>query len=327
MKNITGYHIYYQSKEFEKYREIDLMVQLTSALFWKKKFGPIKLYCNERFLNTLKIWNLDKCYDEINVELLENIPYKNYLSKYWSFCKIYTIKHISQIDEKFVVLDTDLFIKKDLGLDLNKDLILYHKEVFKEDQLHKTYLLPSTFLSEDELKGYDWDILPTNAAFLYINNQEMVNKWYDWVIQVIENNKDKIEYPDSADTVFIEQRLLPTLVEKMGLDVGFVFDSTYKTWVDGVDDLSDWEPKLDSTEELQFRMDNSRHIWGLKNSYRFVDIRQLILYSSISSLREEFQMSIIESKYSKLFDICYEIFNDESNSIDPPVNWLIEKIG
>lgn len=316
MKTITGYHVFYQSKEFEKYHEIDLMVQLASALFWKEKYGPIKLYCNKKFLNTLKIWNLDQCYDEINTSVLEDIPYKDYLSKYWSFCKIHAIKHISQIEDKFVVLDTDLFIKKDLHLDFNKDLIVYHQEIFKEDQQHKTYLPPSTFLSEDEIKGYNWDILPTNAAFLYLNNKEFIDKWYNWVINVIENNKNTPKYPDSADTVFIEQRLLPTLAEKMGLSVEFVFDSKYKTWVDGVDDLSDWEPKLDSTEKLKFRMDNARHVWGLKNNYRFLDIRQLILFSSISSMREEFDMFLIETKFNKLFDICYEIYNDPSDSVE-----------
>ena len=48
MKNLTGYHVYYQSKEFGKYYEIDLLIQLASILFWKKNYGPIKLYCNQK---------------------------------------------------------------------------------------------------------------------------------------------------------------------------------------------------------------------------------------------------------------------------------------
>ena len=313
-KQITGYHVFYQNERFGKYHEIDLLVQLTSALFWKKTYGPIKLYCNERFLETLKSYNLDKCYDEINTELLENIPYKSYLSKYWSFCKLHAIKHISQSEDSFVILDTDLFVKKDLKLDFTKDLIVYHQEVFKEDQEQKTYMPPKTFLSPNQIKGYNWDILPANAAFLYLNNKKLIDSWYSWAVEVIENNKDKEKLPYSADTVFIEQRLLPTLADKMGINIDFVFNSVYKTWVDGVDDLSEWEPKLNSTKELQFRMDNSRHVWGLKNNYRFKDIRQLIIYSAVSSLREGFDMHLIENLHSKLFNECYAIHEDPSDS-------------
>ena len=145
MENLTAYHVYYQSKDFGKYYEIDLMIQLASVLFWKKNYGPIKLYCNQRFLDTLKQYNLDQCYDEINVDLLENIPYKSYLPKYWSFCKIYALNHISKIEDRFVILDTDLFILQDLGLDFNTDLLLYHPEIFKENQEQKTYMPPENF--------------------------------------------------------------------------------------------------------------------------------------------------------------------------------------
>lgn len=310
MKNITAYHVYYQSKDFGKYYEIDLLIQLASILFWKKNYGPIKLYCNQKFLETLQKYNLDQHYDEINTTLLENIPYKPYLPKYWSFCKLHAIKHISNIDEEFVILDTDLFIMKDLGIDFNYDLILYHPEIFKENQEQKTYMPPETFLPQEEINQYNWDVLPTNAAFLYINNKEFVNRWYEWVLRVIESNKDKPKLDYSADTVFIEQRLLPTLANKMGLKLDFVFNSMYKTWIDGSDDLSEWEPKLDSTEELRFKMDNSKHIWGLKNNYHRKEIRDLVLWVVISNLKENFNMEIIEDLYDKLFKDCYNIWND-----------------
>ena len=148
---------------------------------------------------------------------------------------------------------------------------------------------------------------------MYLNNKELIDAWYKWVIDIIENNKDKPKLDYSADTVFIEQRILPTLANKMGLDVNFVFNSMYKTWVDGVDDLSEWEPKLDSTEELRFKMDNSKHIWGLKNNYKTKDIRDLVLWATISSLRDYFDMSLIEPQYSKLFDTCYNIWKSNED--------------
>jgi hypothetical protein len=110
MENLTAYHVYYQNKDFGKYFEIDLLVQLASALLWKKAYGSIKLYCNKKFLDTLKEYHLDQVYDEINTTLMESIPYREYLPKYWSFCKIYLAKYLNQRESRFVILDTDLWI-------------------------------------------------------------------------------------------------------------------------------------------------------------------------------------------------------------------------
>jgi len=316
MKNLTAYHIFYQNKDFGKYHEIDILAQLASILFWKKNFGPVKLFCNKKFLKTLKHYGIDQYYDDINTVLMESIPYKEYLPKYWSFCKIYAIKYISQFEQPFVALDTDLWIKQELGLDYKKDLILYHQETFKYDQLQRTYVSPSTFLSQEELEGYNWDVLPTNAAYIYINNKKLVDKWYKWVLDIIEKNKDKPKLEWSADTVFIEQRILPVLADSMGLKTEFIFPSVYKTWVDGVDDLSEWEPKLDSTKKGKFRMENAKHVWGLKNNYKYKDIRNLILYSVMSSLNDGFDVQQLENKHSKLFNACYNIWKDDENFED-----------
>lgn len=316
MENLTAYHVYYQNDDFGKFYEIDLLVQLASALFWKEKYGPIKLYCNKKFLNTLKEYNLDQCYDEINTTLMESIPYKEYLPKYWSFCKIYLAKYISQFEDRFVILDTDLWIREDIGLDFTNDLINYHKEIFYPEQKPLSYLPPETFLPQYQISPYNWDILPANGAFIYLNNKDLINKWYKWVIDIIEYNKNNPKYPNSADTVFIEQRILPVLAEKLGLRTGVVFNSLYKTWISDSHTLEEWEPKLDSTEELSYLMDNCKHIWGIKTNYRFKDYRDLVLYVVMEHLSEEFDMKIIESKYKKLFKTCYNIWNNTEHSDD-----------
>jgi hypothetical protein len=46
-------------------------------LFWKKHFGPIRLYCNSKFLESISLYKLDLLYDEINVDILDNIIFEN----------------------------------------------------------------------------------------------------------------------------------------------------------------------------------------------------------------------------------------------------------
>ena len=316
MENLTAYHVYYQNKDFGEYFEIDLLVQLASALFWKKNYGPIKLYCNKKFLETLKQYDLDKVYDEVNTTLMESIPYKEYLPKYWSFCKIYLAKYLTQREERFVILDTDLWIREDIGLDFTLDLINYHEEIYKEKQTPLTYVSPKNFVSKSKFKEYNWDILPANGAFIYLNNKSLINKWYIEVIDVIESNKNKPKLEYNADTVFIEQRLLPVIADNMGLKRDVVFPSKYKTWITDVGDLSEWEPVLDSTERGAYLMDHCKHIWGIKNSYRYKEYRDIVLTAVNEHLEGGFNIEELEDQYPDLFNTCYNIWDSNGNIED-----------
>lgn len=316
MENLTAYHVYYQNKDFGEYFEIDLLVQLASALFWKKNYGPIKLYCNKKFLETLKQYDLDKVYDEVNTTLMESIPYKEYLPKYWSFCKIYLAKYLNQREDRFVILDTDLWIREDIGLDFTLDLINYHEEIYKEKQTPLTYVSPKNFVSKSKFKEYNWNILPANGAFIYLNNKPLINKWYTEVIDIIESNKSKPKLEYNADTVFIEQRLLPVIADSMGLKRDMVFPSKYKTWVTDVGDLSEWEPILNSTERGAYLMDHCKHIWGVKNSYRYKEYRDLVLNIVIEHLEGSFNIEQLEDQYPDLFNTCYNIWDSNGNIED-----------
>lgn len=98
---MTGYHVFYQSTNTDKWEPINHLVLLASIIFWKKNFGKIKLICNKPYLESIAKYGLDKLYDDINVSLFDNIPYFEYLSKYWSFCKIFAANYISDSEESF----------------------------------------------------------------------------------------------------------------------------------------------------------------------------------------------------------------------------------
>ena len=70
------------------------------------------------------------------------------------------------------------------------------------------YLSPNIFLKSREVTLFDWTITPINCGFIYLNSEDLVNQWYDWSLHIINLNKDLKKQEMSADTIFIEQRLL-----------------------------------------------------------------------------------------------------------------------
>jgi hypothetical protein len=296
---MTGYHIYYQTKEGQ--HDIDSLVQLASILNWKKHYGPIKLYCNKRYLETISKYGLDKEYDFIDTDFLETVPYKDYMSKYWSFCKIYLAKHLAEFETEFCILDTDLWIQKPNMLDMDKDLIFYHREAYDIKFPNNPYPLASNWIDNEE---FDWSTSPCNCAILCFksNFKELINTWYSVASEVIERTKDiEFEFENkNANTIFIEQRLLPTIAVKLNVKYGLILDTIYLTFKQGLNtDGDEWAPKLGHSPENSYAVLNIKHIWGLKAYYDFEFIRDIILSEVFLTLE---QFPEIEIKYKELID-------------------------
>jgi hypothetical protein len=178
MVGMNGYHVFYQSKDNDdKFEEINYLIQIASILFWKKNEGKMILYCNSKYLDFIKKWGIDTLYDEINTECLDNILYKEYLNKYWSFCKIEAAFDISKKDSDFVIIDTDLWIHEPVTIDSSLQFIGYHPEQ-KLDHPENPYIDPNNFMNKEDLQNFDWSIIPINCAFLYLNSKELVSEWY-----------------------------------------------------------------------------------------------------------------------------------------------------
>lgn len=300
---MRGYHIYYHfQKEENPYEYIDFLCQLCSILFWKKNFGYIELVCNKEFLDKVERWGLDKYYDDINTTLFDNLPHKDKLETFWSFPKIYAIKHISNFVDKFCVLDTDLWIYERLDFDLENQLVGYHREDITDNE-ENPYLNPGKYLKED----YDWSVKPINCAFLYFNSNDLISKWYSKSLEVIESfNSEKS--PNSADTVFIEQRLLPTICKELKMKYSTLIENTYLPG--SKKDGSEWNPIIGFTSENLERFNNIKHVWGLKKMYSDDSIRNMVLSVCKMSLDHYFEgwemyNLEIEEYLSKNLDMSY----------------------
>jgi hypothetical protein len=302
---MTGYHIYYQTKEDGEFEALNYLAQLASIKFWKKYYGSIKLYCNQRYLESISKYGLDEEYDEIDTQFLETIPYQEYADRYWSFCKIYLANKIAQEETSFCILDTDIWISKPNLISNKEDVVFYHKEDFREDYKMNPYPDPINWIED---VNYNWDIYPRNCAIICFNSnfKELIAKWLEVSIQVIEQTHSKqfsFENKNSS-TIFIEQRLLPVLIDKLGLTMGEVFPSVYQSDKDGFDG-HEWVPRIDSSEYLTYLASVIKHIWGVKRYYDQAVVRRLAIDICFEALN---RYGEFEPRYEKLFTECEKIY-------------------
>lgn len=285
---MNAYHVFYHNKsEDGKYETINYLVQIASILFWKKNHGKIGLYCNSNFLKYLKKWNIDVLYDYINTDVLDNTPFKDHLDKYWSFCKIEAAKDINRNTSEFVILDTDFWIHDEINIDNSYQFIGYHPELMMEHPKNP-YLPPSTFLKNKDIDLFDWSMEPINCAFIYLNSKYLIDEWYRWSYYIISQNKELPKKDMSADTIFIEQRLLPTLTHSLNMRVGTLIPNVYLPHIEPNSVGYEWEPRIGFDEFNQYMCWNIKHVWGMKKYYDNDDIRTMVIDMVTSSLNMYF---------------------------------------
>lgn len=281
---IPAFHVYYQREpSTSKWEFINTLVQYASIVHWKKFYGPVHLYCNSIFLEECKKNGLDRLYDSINVDLLNNLSDEK-MSKFWSFSKLLAIRDISKKWINFVVLDTDLWVKGGLNLDLSQNLIGYHKEHIS-DHPRNPYISPTNFLDCDKY-DFDWTVSPINCGFLYFNSQFLVQLWVSIAEEVVMASDSSITNDISSDTIFIEQRLLAVIAEKLQLKWSTLIDNVYYPEADVNDQGLEWSPRVGHTEDNMKLTSKIKHVWGLKKRYDDSDIRELVLSVCLGSLDE-----------------------------------------
>jgi hypothetical protein len=287
MNNI-GIHIFEQNNPLEWEIEI-VSINLLSALSWKRFHGPIHLYCNEIYYDTLKKWGVDKVYDYINTDVLDNKPKDIDYIIYWAYSKMIVLRHLKDNPTPYTIIDNDLWILSPLDLNKNCDVIMYHKENF-DINFYKNVYVDFNYIITDEIKQLNLNstTLPTNCALLHIKNNNFLVEWLDLCETMVKSNFDFNKFgTESSNMCFIEQRLLPMLLEKRGFTYDTFIDHIYQSHLIEAQDGSEWLPDLDtSSKESLTKFESIKHVWGLKKLLHYNEIKSLILSTLINSLRE-----------------------------------------
>jgi len=289
------------------------LAQLASILNWKKYYGPIKLFCNKQFLDSISKYGLDKEYDSIDTEFIETTPYLESKHIFWSFSKIHIAHEVAKYESEFCILDTDIWIQSPGLIDTGCDISFYHREAFDINYKLNPYPDPSNWLSDDELKQFDWNVYPMNCAIIYFKNRskEVIDAWYKMALQVVtDNQSNESEENLRGGTIFIEQRLLPTIASKLNLTIGSISPNIYLTWISSeYSDGREWRPVLGFNDYSTTVVENVKHVWGAKSHYDLDWIRTLIIGAAILGLHD----FNVASKFEQLYTECIDVYPEKDS--------------
>lgn len=299
IQNNLGIHV------FEKHGKLDwelelLSMSLLSALSWKKFHGDIHLYANKEYLDLISLWGLDKVYNSIDTSIIETKSNEIDYRKYWAFSKLLVIESLKNTTP-FTVLDLDLWIYDKLEFDNDSDIMMYHKEDFLESFRNNIYIDFHKMIP-DSIKGMGLDkkVLPTNAAILHFNTNKIISEWVDLSKQIAIYNNDIEFNHKSIQMCFVEQRLLPMLLEKNNLKYSTFIDNCYLSHMVNYQDGEEWLPKIENSSEEQLnKFSKIKHVWGLKSLFHNDELRNLVMETVINSLSD---YEINDKPYSKLWN-------------------------
>ena len=294
MKQIKAYHVFTQYQPIP-YLGVNLLVQLASALHWKKLYGSIGLLCNESFYRLLEQYPgfLD-VYDTVDYTSL-NV--ENQII-WWAAPKILCNEFIPE--SEYVVLDTDLIV-----LDYFKPVhetfswCGFHREALNVHYKHISELT-------DEQALIDVETNPVNTALLYVKDKALITDWVNKAKAIM--NTVALDEMNKSHMVTLEQLLLPTITELQGKTYSYVITNIADTSKKYKQHELLWTPN--AYDRKEFNKGNvlnvlkyMKHIWGAKNPYLDETISYLLynisndiilLFPEYKELSQELQKCIYE---------------------------------
>lgn len=263
----------------------EVITMAMSCLYWKKLYGPVKLYCDKPFLEYIKKLDLIWLWDEIDSTTIDSVlvPNVNY-DIFWAYPKM-VINSLQT--EPFASLDLDLFLSEKLNFN-DEDIYYSHIELgdahnegnekitcVSYPDFHKWDRFKSVLTKLNELNIPDWVI---NVSIVVFNNTEICKKLLQYTEEFIVGNyyKPKGQIHPATPMTFVEQRMLAAIVEN--------FNYTHKSIIGNKYDPV--ESKFINSEN--FKNPGITHLWGLKHKFR-VDMFEEMKRDFTKEIEDEFK--------------------------------------
>lgn len=316
---ILGVHAFYSNDIDEgMFKSVDLLCQLTSALYWRKNFGPIGLFINPEREARLFHYGLHNAYSFVDTIHHEQVLV-NDNPRFWAYPKMMIAKHLSKDFDKFCMLDTDFYIKSRESFNTNANILAFHGELTDATKYPDVGYVPGPDLykiAELESPIEDWKPKATNTAMLYFNGvSEFIHEWMYHVDQIIDCSHKWEPIIGAGDQIFVEQYLLNNLAMARGLTVETYLNSD---WIPGAKhDVTHLDPEIEGwvhnepLDEVIKKFNNVLHIWGLKHNLNYAIVRLQVLGRILSDLDRDFPG--IDESYPVLLAEARELYKDQSD--------------
>ena len=218
MRNLNAFHTLctrkMQGSSDFKMQDFDILTMILSALYWRKNNGSIKLIADKEVISYVETMKLECIWYDIH----EIEPYDINRDMFWAGGKIFALKRQKT---PIVMLDTDMIVWNDISSKLKEKVVVIHDEpIIPEIYRKKEYFKMKKDYEFDSL--LDWNVKPSNTAFLYIEDEDFKDFYCDESISFMKSSQD------DSDTlsymVFAEQRLLSMCAKIRGINIGYMID-------------------------------------------------------------------------------------------------------
>jgi len=226
----------------------EILTMVVSALMWQKYNGSIKLYTDNAGYAFIRSRKLSALWDGgIDTELLENNNYPIDPEIFWAAGKIIALEAQAC---PCVMLDTDLIVTLPIQHLLEHTAITaLHSEALNSEVYLNPSLLkkPSGFHFPDD---YNWNVLPSNTAFLYIKDESFRNLYLNESKRFMFRNMEKPTEMVSQ-MVFAEQRLLSICADRQQLPINYLLSDPFSLLNSSVIHLWGFKSLLRQNENVQ----------------------------------------------------------------------------
>lgn len=218
MKNLRAFHTLCSRKMHTRcnlcMQDFDILTMILSALYWKKNNGNIDLIADEENISYVK----SKCLETLWDNIYEIPNYDINREMFWAGGKIFALR---EQKTPIAMIDTDMIVWSDISTKLNEKIVTIHNEPL----IPEIYKVKEYFKMKKDYKfdhRLDWNVYPSNTAFLYISDKEFKNFYCNESIRFMQSSQD------DSDTlsymVFAEQRLLSMCAKISDINIGYMIN-------------------------------------------------------------------------------------------------------